>query len=239
MWETLRYLIQVESLKIIIICIVSYLIGGLNFSIMISRSIGNKKDIREMGSGNAGFTNTLRTVGAKPAVLTFIGDFLKGVIAVFLGRYIMSLAYIPSGMYGGDGQELALQIASYIAGFMCLLGHIYPCFYGFKGGKGILTTWATILLIDWRIFLIVITVFLIVLAFSKIVSLASLAAAVSYPITTLFITYFWGIHSKNIDYCIFCVLVCLVQAGIVVYKHKSNILRLLSGQEKKIKAKKL
>lgn len=239
MWEIIIRLIQSEYIRIAVICVLSYLIGCLNFSIIVTKTLGGKGDIRGMGSGNAGFTNTLRSVGAKPAAVTFAGDFLKGVLAVFIGKYIMSFASAPIELYGENGSVLLVQAGAYIASFMCLIGHIYPCFYGFRGGKGILTTWSTILLIDWRIFLIVITIFLIVLAASRIVSVSSITAAASYPITTFLVTYFLtDMKNDRIGYTLFCVLISLAAASIVIFKHKSNIYRLLQGTEKKIAAKK-
>lgn len=219
-------------LQILIIIIISYLIGCLNFSIIISGMLGEKKDIRNMGSGNAGFTNMLRSVGIGPAAVTFIGDFLKGVMAVCLGKFIMQI-----NLDSGDKFTL-LQYGACVAGLMCLIGHIYPCFFGFRGGKGVLTTWAITLFIDWRVFLIIITVFLITLICSRIVSLSSIAAATSYPIVTFASCYIINYrNSGDIYYIAFLTSLSLLEALIVVLKHKENILRLMSGTEKKIKSK--
>lgn len=218
---------------LLVIMSISYLIGGISFSILVTKKICGREDIRTMGSGNAGFTNVLRSAGRWPAIITFVGDFAKGVMAVWIGKF---LAGMQSGL--SENSEM-LQYIAYIAGFMCVIGHIYPCFFQFKGGKGILTSWAVTLLIDIRIFLIIISVFLIVLVLSKIVSLSSICAAISYPITTFTVSYIdYNKLNGSIYYVAICTVISLITALIVIFKHKSNILRLISGNEKKITSKK-
>ena len=221
------------SLITLLIIIVSYLIGGISFSIISTRMFGDKSDIRLRGSGNAGFTNVLRTAGKALAIITFVGDFAKGVFAVWISKFIFG-----AQAAGIESKEI-LQYIAYIAGFMCVLGHIYPCFFGFKGGKGILTSWAATLLIDIRVFFIIISVFLIVLIFSKIVSLASICAAISYPITTFIVSYVdYSKFGGNVYFIIICTIISLMEAALVIFKHKSNIIRLIEGTENKIIAKK-
>ncbi len=217
---------------LLFISVISYLIGGISFSIIATNIFCGKTDIRSLGSGNAGFTNVLRTSGKIPAIVTFAGDFLKGVFCVWLGKSIAALQ--PEIAENNN----LLQYVAYIAGFMCVLGHIYPCFFGFKGGKGILTGWSVTLLIDWRVFIIIICVFLVVLAFTRIVSLSSICAASSYPIVTFILTYIdYRKYGGDIHYTAVCTVISLLTAAIVVIKHKSNISRLISGEEKQITAK--
>ena len=125
---------------ILLTVIASYLLGSVNVSIIISKKFFGE-DIREFGSGNAGMTNVMRTYGKKMAALTFGGDFLKAVVASLIGRFFLGF------------------FVAYLAGFFCFLGHIFPCFYKFKGGKGIVTAAAMVLMTDWRIFLILVAVF--------------------------------------------------------------------------------
>ncbi len=215
----------------IIIAVVSYLIGCINSSIIVTKILKSGNDIRNVGSGNAGFTNVLRTMGKKMAIFTFIGDFAKGVAAVWFGRWFVSLWL---GLGSSDNMFI-LQYGAYLAGLMCILGHIYPCFFKFKGGKGVLTTWAITLLIDWRVFLIIIVVFLITLLITKIASLASLVAAISYPIATFLTSYFIDYKiTLNIHNVLFPTIASLIISSIVIYKHKNNISRIISGTENKI-----
>lgn len=214
---------------ILIISIISYLIGCINTSLAITKILKIGSDIRSVGSGNAGFTNVLRTMGKKMAIFTFIGDFLKGILAVWITSMI-----VTSSQAFQNNENLILS-AKYISGMMCVIGHIYPCFFKFKGGKGVLTTWATMFLIDWQIAVVLITVFLITLLISKIVSLASIMAAISYPISTFIICFFGDyLVTKNLYDMLFPTIASLIVGALVIYKHKSNILRLLNGKEIKI-----
>ncbi len=215
-------------LAFLIIGIVSYLIGGINSSIISTKILGINEDVRTLGSGNAGFTNALRALGKKAAILTFVGDFTKGVLAIFVAVKIASFNYFT------EQSMFNLKFFCFFASFMCVLGHIYPCFFGFKGGKGILTAWATTLLIDYRIFLTLISVFLVVLILTKIVSIASIFAAVSYPISAFLIGFFAG----DLNQTIVATAFSFVTALIVVIKHRGNIKRILNGQEKKFSVRK-
>lgn len=220
-------------IPVILILVISYLMGCINTSIVITKLFKRGDDIRSMGSGNAGFTNTLRTLGKKMAILTFVGDFLKGIFAVLITMWVLSL-------YPAIHNDFVVyKCILWFSGSMCVIGHIYPCFFGFKGGKGILTAWSVSLLVDWRVSLVLISVFLLVFVFSHIVSLASVVAAVIYPISTLIFTYF--IDYKFFDdffVFVFPTICSLLIAMLVLYKHRSNIRRLLNGEENRISAHK-
>ena len=214
---------------IFIISAISYAIGCINTSLAITKILKIGNDIRSVGSGNAGFTNVLRTMGKKMAIFTFLGDFLKGILAVWITSMI-----VMSSQAFQNNENLILS-AKYISGMMCVIGHIYPCFFKFKGGKGVLTAWATMFLIDWRVAVVLITVFLITLLISKIVSLASIMAAISYPVSTFVICFFGDyLVTKNLYDMLFPTIASLIVGALVIYKHKSNIARLLNGEEKKI-----
>ena len=214
---------------ILIISIISYLIGCINTSLAITKILKIGSDIRSVGSGNAGFTNVLRTMGKKMAIFTFIGDFLKGILAVWITSMI-----VTSSQAFQNNENLILS-AKYISGMMCVIGHIYPWLFKFKGGKGVLTTWATMFLIDWRVAVVLITVFLITLLISKIVSLASIMATISYPVSTFIICFFGDyLVTKNLYDMLFPTIASLIVGALVIYKHKSNIIRLLNGEEKKV-----
>lgn len=168
-------------------------------------------------------------MGKKMAIFTFLGDFLKGFLAVWITSMI-----VTSSQAFQNNENLILS-AKYISGMMCVIGHIYPCFFKFKGGKGVLTTWATMFLIDWRVAVVLITVFLITLLISKIISLASIMAAVSYPVSTFLICFLGDyLEARNLYSLLFPTIVSFIVGSLVLYKHKSNIARLLNGEEKKI-----
>ena len=214
---------------IFIISAISYAIGCINTSLAITKILKIGNDIISVGSGNAGFTNVLRTMGKKMAIFTFWGDFLKGILAVWITSMI-----VMSSQAFQNNENLILS-AKYISGMMCVIGHIYPCFFKFKGGKGVLTTWATMFLIDWQVAIVLITVFLITLLITKIVSLASVMAAISYPISTFLICFFSDyLKTRELYSLLFPTIVSFIVGSLVLYKHKSNIARLLNGEEKKI-----
>ncbi len=202
-----------------ITALIAYLLGSISFAIIVSKVYAHD-DIRKYGSKNAGMTNILRTYGKLPAFFTLLGDFLKGVLAVVIGRWIFS----TMGITAFD--------AGYVAGFFALLGHLYPVYFGFKGGKGVLTSLGIILVVNPLVFFILLIIFLPILFITKIVSLISITGALLYPVITLVV-----------DLCLrkpalFDVLFAALFSVIVIYKHKDNIRRLLNGTEKRIGDKK-
>lgn len=228
---------QTYALQSAITAAVAYLLGSISFSILFTRWFAGKKDIRSMGSGNAGATNVLRSVGKAPAICTFIADFGKGALAITIGKLIFE--HFTSGQ---TASFAAIQYGACIAGFFCLLGHIYPCYFGFRGGKGVLSIAAMMLLIDWRVFLIELAIFAIIFALSRIVSLSSVAAASLYPVTTFLVNFFLDykrVSGENagditLHYVFVTTAIALLAGALVVYKHKENIKRLRAGTEKKI-----
>ena len=209
----------------IIIAIIAYLIGSVNFSIIISKKMAGF-DVREKGSGNAGTTNMLRSVGKKAAAITLVCDILKGVVSIVI-------AIIMGNIIKNLDRELLLQIA----GIAVVLGHTFPIFFGFKGGKGVATSLGVLLMSNWQIGLICLVFALVLMALTKMVSLGSCGAAVLFPVLTLFINEHYTVltEGKNGNvYFIYSVILAI----IVLYNHRSNIKRILSGKENKISFKK-
>lgn len=199
----------------IIVSIIAYLLGSISFSVIFSKKIGGF-DVRTKGSGNAGSTNVLRTVGKKAAVLTLLCDCLKGVVAVLV-------AVIAGNIAKSVDSALLVQLA----GIFVVVGHSFPIFFKFKGGKGVATSLGVILIINWRIGLICLVFALLLMILTKFVSLGSVAAAILFPVLTIFI------HSNYIvsgNYIIFGIILAL----FVIYNHRSNINRLLEGKENKL-----
>lgn len=206
-------------LAYICIGIIAYLIGSVNFSVIISKRVAGF-DVREKGSGNAGTTNMLRSVGKGAAAITLICDILKGVVAIGIAMLLGSI--IPN-----VDKVLLVQIA----GIFVIIGHTFPVFFKFKGGKGIATSLGILLMINWQIGLICLVFALVLMALTRMVSLGSVAAAILYPVLTLFITEHYLVPGS---YLIFSIIV----AVIVLFNHRSNIKRILTGTENKISFKK-
>lgn len=207
--------------------ILAYLIGSINSSIIITKCMG--ADIREHGSGNAGATNMLRTYGKGFAAMTFLFDVAKGIVAVLLGMLAEHLLREKLGV----ADTYALCSIKYLAGIAAVLGHNYPVFFGFRGGKGIATSAAVILLLDWRVGLATVIIALAVMVASRYVSLGSIVAGIVYPILVAIFT-FWVDGEGNVIALIAAVLLGL----IAVYRHKANLARLVRGTESKIGQKK-
>jgi len=204
-------------IAILITIVFSYLIGSLNSSITVVR-LWKKVDIREFGSKNAGLTNTHRVFGKGPALATLLSDLAKGVIAVLVCRWIVSL-------FGIFDDTLFI---GYIAGISAMLGHIFPLYYGFKGGKGVLMAATTLLAIDPLTFCIVIPFFALILYITRYVSISSILAAIAYPVTTLITQLLRGYDTAFIDAGF-----ALFIGVMIIYMHRSNIQRLRNGTENK------
>ena len=199
--------------------LIAYVIGSINFSVIFSKKFAGF-DVREKGSGNAGSTNMLRSVGKGAAALTLICDILKGVVAI-------SIAIILGNMFKDTNKELLVQIA----GIEVVIGHTFPIFFGFKGGKGVATSLGILLMSNWQIGLICLVFALILMILTRMVSLGSCAAAVLFPVLTLFINDTVLTEGKNgTTYFIYS----LILAIIVLFNHRSNIKRILNGTESRL-----
>lgn len=205
MIEALKwYLSQYNVLLLLLIIALSYLIGNISFSFLIVKKVKNI-DIRNVGSGNAGTTNVLRSLGKKYGIMVFVGDFLKGMLASGIGF-----------LYGG-----------YEFGFLCalavVLGHIYPVFMSFRGGKGVATGIGSVMLLEPVLSLISLAVALLLAAKTGYMSLGSLAGVLLFPISML-------IAGKSK----LAFVISLLIISLIVWKHRSNIKKLLNGTENKM-----
>lgn len=213
----LSYLVELSGvtpgwllLAIVGVAVVSYALGCCNGAIIISRTV-LKDDIREHGSGNGGLTNFCRTHGGILSVVVVLIDMLKAVISVALAAYLfgrLSPALVPIGKYW--------------AGLCCILGHMFPCMYQFRGGKGVLSSGAIALMIDWRLALLIWGCFLILALTTKYVSLGSCAGALAYPIGSILI------YREPI-----IAVLSIIMGGLVIFKHRGNLVRLVKGTESK------
>lgn len=209
----------------IIIAIIAYCIGSVNFSVIFSKKFAGF-DVREKGSGNAGSTNMLRSVGKKAAAITLICDILKGVVAI-------AISIILGNIVSDSNRELLLQIA----GIAVVIGHTFPVFFGFKGGKGVATSLGILLMSNWQIGLICLVFALVLMLLTRMVSLGSCSAAVLFPVLTLFINNNYTVLTEGKSGNVYFVY-SLILAIIVLYNHRSNIKRLLDGTENKLSFKK-
>lgn len=202
----------------IVVALVAYLLGSISFSVIISKRVAGF-DVRDKGSKNAGSTNVLRTVGKKAAIITLICDCLKGVIAILI-------AFIAGKIWTDLDSALLVQLA----GIFVVLGHTFPVFFKFKGGKGVATSLGVLLLTNWQIGLICLVFALVLMALTRFVSLGSVAAAILYPILTIFITTNYLVPG---NYIIFGIVLAI----LVIFNHRENVKRLLTGTENKLSFK--
>lgn len=225
-------------LQTIIAVLAAYLISSVNTSIIVTHIVLHK-DIRTMGSGNAGFTNVLRCVGKVPAAVTFIGDFLKGVVSV-------AIAYLLMFSVQGHQYEIYRGYLMYLAGLFAVVGHTFPLYYKFKGGKGVVTTFAVMLMTDWRTLVCALIIFAVFFIISKIISLCAVINFTFYPISAFlwrFLDYkeitssISPLEKPSLSFVIYASVIAFLIGMLIVFRHKDNIKRLLNGTEKKIKAK--
>ena len=205
----------------IIIAIIAYAIGSINFSVLISKKMAGF-DVREKGSGNAGTTNMLRSVGKKAAVITLLCDILKGVVSI-------GIALIAGNIVKDVDKAVLVQIA----GILVVVGHTFPIFFEFKGGKGVATSLGVIMMINWKIGLICLVFALVIMAFSRMVSMGSVGAAILFPVLTLFINTNFIVEASGMKYFIFSVIL----AVMVIFNHRANIKRIANGTENKLSFK--
>lgn len=201
------------AIRFIIIAVIGYLFGSFNTAIVVSKCVFHQ-DIRTMGSGNAGLTNSYRCMGGKCTLAVLVGDILKTVLAVQIAAMLFS------------AHADLIPVAKLLCGLMVVAGHMFPLYFGFKGGKGVLAGATLCVLFDWKIFAILAVVFVVLVVVTKYVSLGSIVIASAFPFCSL--AAYWDTPVR-----IPIFVMTLLIGGSVVYMHRSNIVRLLHGNENK------
>lgn len=197
------------TVYLVITAVVTYLLGGLNGAIIASMTVF-RKDVRNFGSGNAGLTNFTRTFGAKGAAIVLAVDILKAVVSVLFGGWLLGLVGYPA-------------IGKLFAGFCAMLGHVYPVYYRLKGGKAVLCGGILVWMLDWRVALVCWTAFLIIVVFTKYVSLGSILGSLFMPISIRVFNYTW-----------LEAVLGLLCSLLIIFAHRENIQRLIQGNESKL-----
>ena len=214
-------------LTLLLTAVISYLLGSCNSAIIVVKLLKHE-DIREHGSKNAGLTNTLRCYGKVPALLTLIGDLAKGVVAVLISLQIAKL------LMGADFESVHALVdkrtIGYISGLFSIIGHIFPLYYGFKGGKGVLSAVSAIFVLDWRTGLILMAVFITIVAITRYVSLGSCISSALFCVCTLL----FGRFADNDPAWLINFFIAAFMGALVIFMHRGNIHRLLTHTEKKL-----
>lgn len=205
-------------LPVVAVAVISYLLGCFNGSVIVSKYI-LRDDIRNHGSGNAGLTNFYRTFGGPLTLVVISTDMLKAVAAVLTGMFIFQNFLLD--------HESVILVSKYWAAVFCLLGHMFPCMFHFRGGKGILSGGTVAIMIDWRLALLVWGAFIILVLLTRYVSLGSCIAGALFPVGTWFLYGSWMLT-----------LFAFVIGGGLVFMHRGNIGRLLNGTESKFSLRK-
>ncbi len=208
---------------LVLSALVAYLLGSLEFGIIVSKLLYGD-DVRNHGSGNAGMTNVLRTFGKKAAALVLVGDMGKGIVSVVLVRTLAQSVFYTAYPNGID--------LGAVAAFFAVIGHLFPLYFKFKGGKGVAVAAGTILVTNPTVFLVLVLIFLIVVGGTRVVSLASIIGAISYPILTLL---YCLINGQSV---VVNTLFAVCMAALVIFMHRSNIQRLREGTEYRFGEKK-
>lgn len=198
---------------IIALSLLGYLMGSLNFAVIISR-LKFGEDVRTKGSGNAGATNMSRTYGKAAGIATLMGDILKTVIPVLVAKILVGEVY------------------GYLVGLCCALGHAFPCYYKFKGGKCVAVTAAIALVMEPIVFLFLLLIFAVIVIFTKYVSLGSIFSALMYPVILN------NVVSSRYGHGHLGIVFVIINCFLVVFLHRGNIKRLLDGKENKFSFKK-
>ena len=196
--------------------IIAYFLGSLNFAVIISK-VKFHEDIRKYGSGNAGMTNMLRTYGKAAATFTLLGDAAKAAVSVMIGTLLCG------------------EAGAYIAGLCCVIGHSFPIYYGFKGGKGIVVTAMTILCLNWLAFVILFAIFVLLVATTKYLSLGSIIGMLLYP---LMLNRLYPFTHGGMSEGAVPAIVSILNAALVIWLHRENLKRLWKGNENKFSLKK-
>ena len=204
----------------------AYLLGSIDTGILVSKYLYHD-DVRRYGSGGAGMTNMLRTFGKKAAALTALGDVLKGVLAVCIGRWLFG--FLPTG------GSVSPYLGVYLTAILAVIGHLKPLYFGFKGGKGVLVAGGAILAIQPILIPFLFVIFLACLLPTGMVSLGSITMAALYPVLTLCYGLYRGLSVGDL---VVCVAGAAIMGGLVIYMHRTNIQRIRDGKEYRFFGKK-
>jgi glycerol-3-phosphate acyltransferase PlsY len=204
--------------KLILALVAGYILGSVNTSVIAGNIYG--ESTRKKGSGSTGLNNTLRAHGPQAALVVIVGDVLKGVVACLLGYLLTASEFGSERLFDLKTPNLGLLLA----GTSCIIGHIFPVFFQFKSGRGILTAASVVFMIDWRIGAIAVCLFIIVLLITRYVSVSSMIAAAGFPIVCL-------IMEKPSYTMVYSISIAL----LIIIHHRKNIGRLVNGAEAKIK----
>ena len=217
------------GLGFVAVIVISYLLGSVNWAIVVSR-VFYHDDIRRHGSGNAGTTNVLRTYGKKAAAVTFLGDGLKGVLSIVVACILFGFPMVgginEAGWVTYELPYIHLVTAAYLAAFFAMLGHIFPIFSKFHGGKGFATFLFTVLALNPIIALMLIAIFVIIVSGTHFVSLGSIVTVAFYPLLL-------GSFDSAVSHYGTNTLFAFMMAAIVVFSHRANLKRLLNRSESK------
>ncbi len=209
----LSELSPLSVLPALLTAVIAYFCGCFNGAVIVSKYI-LRDDVRTHGSGNAGLTNFYRTFGGPLTLVVILTDVFKAIVAILVGMALFRNMVVDDA--------IVVTLGKYWAGLFCLLGHMFPCMFGFKGGKGILSGGAIAIMMDWRIALVVWGGFLILAVLTKYVSLGSCWAGASFPFATWFVYHDW-----------FITVLAILIGGLILWKHRGNIQRLIQGKESK------
>ena len=227
----------IKPLAILLCCvIIPYLLGSINSAVIISTK-QFRDDIRRHGSGNAGATNMLRTFGGRGAIPTIVGDAVKAALSMLIAGACcgfwwaggFSLQPSDPSLFVLSVGEVPIVTGTYLAGVFCIIGHVFPIYYRFKGGKGVLCAFVIAAMLNLSVALVLLLVFLILVAFTRYVSLGSVVAAALYPIFMRPLFRMSGLEPP-----IYIMLFSFFIAAIIIYKHIPNIKRILDHEESKI-----
>ncbi len=212
---------EINLIALVVAAVAGYLLGSVMFAIIISKFVF-KKDVRTLGSGNAGMSNMMRNFGKKIGIITFIGDTLKGTSAVLLGRLMAEKLFLAN--------DITILLAGFIAAFAVVLGHMFPLYFGFKGGKGVATGVGCVFGLYPPIAPFLLIIFYVVFKTTKMFSMGSIIATICLPIIQIVLN---AIGVAQYDYL--GIALSAVLAAMVIVMHHQNIKRIVTGTEAKYK----
>ncbi len=212
---------DINVAALLVVALLGYLIGSIMFAIIISKFFF-KKDIRTLGSGNAGMSNMMRIFGKKIGITTFIGDTLKGTAAVLLGRLLAEQLFAAN--------DITILLSGFIGAFAVVIGHMFPLYFGFKGGKGVATGVGCVFGLYPPIAPFLLIIFYLVFKTTKMFSMGSIVATACLPVIQLVLNLVGVTQYETLG-----IVLSVILAGMVIFMHRQNIKRIVTGTEAKYK----